>query len=83
MENSPRPRYGKQDPFWKIPLQLATELEEVSFKWIKRESNEAAHVLAKWGLANRWHGFVVLSSLLDQVWHVFRKDVAGCINICS
>ena len=49
-------------PILEDTLQLATELEEVSFKWIKRESNEAAHVLAKWGLANRWHGFVVLSS---------------------
>ena len=60
-----------------------TEIEEVSFKWIKRESNAAAHALAKWGLANRWHGFIILSSLPDQVWHVFRKDAAGCINICS
>jgi ribonuclease HI len=49
-------------PILEDTLQLATKLEEVSFKWIKRESNESAHALAKWGLANRWYGFVVLSS---------------------
>ena len=49
-------------PILEGTLQLATKLEEVSFKWIKGESNESPHALAKWGLANRWHGFVVLSS---------------------
>ncbi len=43
----------------------------------------AANVVAKWELAYRWHGFVVLSSIPDQVCHVFRKDAAGCINVCS
>jgi ribonuclease HI len=33
-------------------LDLANEMDRVRFNWIKREVNEAAHLLTKWGLVN-------------------------------
>ena len=33
-------------------LDLANEMDHVRFNWVKREVNETAHLLAKWGLVN-------------------------------
>jgi ribonuclease HI len=55
-------------------LDLANEMDHVRFNWVKREVNEAAHLLAKWGLVNNWN-----ATLPDQFVSVIRRDVPGCL----
>ena len=62
-------------------LDLANEMDHVRFNWVKREVNEAAHLLAKWGLVNNWNGFVNVATLPDQFVSVIRRDTPSCL--CS
>ena len=60
-------------------LDLTNEMDHVRFNWVKREVNEATHVLAKWGLAYNWNGFVNVAALPNQFVSVIRRDTSGCM----
>jgi hypothetical protein len=60
-------------------LDLANKMDHIRFNWVKREVNEAAHLLAKWGLVNNWNGFVNVAALPDQFVSVIRRDALGCM----
>ena len=63
----------------KIFWEMAKDLDSVAFNWTNLEASQAAHTLAKWGLRNRWQGFVIESSLPDQFVIVIRTDALRCI----